>query len=544
MLRNLYALLMISAAFTACKQKQVADIILHNAKIYTVDSVLSIKQAIAMKEGKIIALGSDDEVLDAYASQNTIDLKQKPVYPGFIDAHSHFYGLGLSRQIIDLVATKSWDEVLERTVDFHKKNKPTFLLGRGWDQNDWERIDMPNNSKIDSIFPDLPVVLRRIDGHAAVANSKALQMAGITSKTKMAGGIVVLNNNKLTGLLIDNAAEMVMKSIPKTTDIDIEKALLDAQQVCIENGLTSLTDAGLQQNEWQILKKLIEENKIKVRVDAWLSVSKFNCNYIATTPPLQSDYLSISTLKVYADGAMGSRGACMTSPYADDIHNSGMMFLSPDSLKHMATLCLKNGYQLAVHCIGDSAVHTTLTTMGQVLQRPNDKRWRIEHAQVVQKSDYSLFKQFSIIPSVQPTHATSDMYWADERLGHERLQLAYSYQSLLKIHDWLPLGTDFPIEKVSPLLTFFAAIHRRDSNNEPALGFMIEEALSREEALKGITIWAAKAAFNEANRGSLELGKWADMVVLSDDIMTLPAPDIPKVAILKTVVAGKIVYSQ
>jgi len=527
----------------SCTEKKKADTLLYNATFYTADDRNTIVRAIAIKESKIVGLGLRNELISQYNFTEEYDLKNSYVYPGFNDAHCHFYGLGLSMQIANLMNTRSWDAVLDSTITFHEINHKDYILGRGWDQNDWDNKAMPDNTLLDSIFPDIPVVLRRIDGHAAVANSKALAIAEITPSTNIDGGIVHLKNGKCTGLLIDNAAEAVMKAIPSSEAKEIKEALLMAQEVCLRNGLTSVSDAGLTENVVAIIHELQNKGELKIRIDAWLSADKSNYNYIINTPALRTPMFNLATVKLYADGAMGSRGACLLHPYSDDIHNRGLMLYHIDSIQSWLQLCYDHNYQAAVHCIGDSANRVVLQLYKNILQQKNDRRWRIEHTQLIAPSDIDIFGMYNIIPSVQPTHATSDMYWVDERLGYDRLSFAYAYNSLLQQNNWMPLGTDFPVEQVSPILTYYAAITRTDKEGFPAGGFQIQNALSKEAALKGMTTWAAQASFDEDIKGKIQIGMYADFTVLDKDIMTIDRTEILNTKVLATIINGKFVYN-
>jgi predicted amidohydrolase YtcJ len=523
-----------------------ADLIVTNAKIYTVDSSFSMAEAMAVKDGKILAIGSEDEIMNAYDSPLISDLSGLPVYPGFIDAHCHFYSYGLSLlKRADLVGTESFEDVLE-VISGHQKKFPSayWIEGRGWDQNDWEVKEFPTREKLDELFPENPVILTRIDGHAALVNSKALEIAGITSKTKIAGGDVILKNGQPTGVLIDNAIELVTDLIPDPDPDQIAEALLTAQKNCFAVGLTGVHDAGLEKNVIDVIETLDNSNDLRMRIYAMLSPTGENFEYYVAKGPTKTDRLNIRSIKLYADGALGSRGAKLLADYSDDPGNSGLILRTPDSIRDILKTAYAQGFQINTHAIGDSANRMMLTLYGEVLKGKNDKRWRIEHVQIIAPEDFDLFGKYSIIPSAQPTHATSDMYWADERLGPERIKGAYAYKQLLDQSGWIPLGTDFPIENINPLYTFYAAVVRKDLKGWPEGGFQVENALSREEALKGMTFWAAKAAFEENEKGSLEAGKMADFVVLDKDIMEISGNEIPNVKVLKTFIGGQEVFGR
>lgn len=529
----------------SCQTKQEVEIIISNAKIYTVDQDFSMAEAMAIKDGKVVAIGDQETILSAYHAHENIDLGNRTVYPGFIDAHSHFvgYGVGLVSRA-DLVGTKDFDEVLERLVEYEKQFSSEWINARGWDQNDWEIKEYPTKEKLDELWPTKPVYLTRIDGHAAIVNSAALKIAGIDGTTKIDGGEIILENGEPTGVLIDNAMDVVRAHIPGIGEDLKRKAILMAEKNCFEKGLTSVCDAGLDYNTIQLLDKMQQDQEVKMRVYAMLSATEDNIVKLLPKGPYKTDRLNVRSVKLYADGALGSRGACLIHDYHDKPNWKGMM-LSPQA--YYDSLCLlayENNFQVNTHAIGDSANRVMLQTYAKYLKGDNDKRWRIEHAQVVHPSDFHMFKDYDIVPSVQPTHATSDMYWADERLGLERLKSAYAYETLRKQNNWIPLGTDFPIEKIDPLLTFYAAVIRKDTEDYPNDGFQMENALSRENALRGMTIWAAKAAFEEQEKGSLEKGKFADFIVLDQDILKVDEKDILNTKVHMTYVNGELVYKR
>lgn len=540
---KLYLFFLLILVIQSCKSTKQVDLIVKNAKVYTVDQDFSQAESFAVKDGKFIAIGTNNEIQSKYEASQTLDLKGQFVYPGFIDAHAHFFGYGQGIQSeAQLYETTSEQAILTILESFQKERHNDWILGRGWDQNDWESLAFPDKAGLDKLFPNTPVYLTRIDGHAAWVNSKAMELAGINSKTKVDGGDVLLNNGEPSGILIDNAMNLVRSLIPSPTKKDEIKALKAAEKNCFAVGLTGATDAGLSLHLVKLIDSLQNENALKIRINAMLNPSKENFDYFLPNGPYITDKLSVRTIKIYADGALGSRGACMIEPYTDRPENYGLMVETEDYYKQICALAYEHNYQVATHCIGDSANRVMLRIYSESLKEKNDRRWRIEHAQIIAPEDFDLFEQYSIVASVQPTHATSDMYWADERVGEERLKGGYAYKELLKQLDWIPLGTDFPIEKIDPLLTFYAASIRKDLNNYPASGFQMENVLTREETLKGMTIWAAKIAFEEEVKGSIEKGKFADFVVLNQDIMECKGEDIPKSIINYTVVGGEVVY--
>jgi predicted amidohydrolase YtcJ len=540
------ALIAAIVQLTACSSMTESDLIIKNAKIYTVDQQFSIAQAMAVKDGKILATGSNDDILGKYNAPRVYDLDDKPVYPGLIDAHCHFlgYGTGLLKRA-DLTGTDSFDEVLE-IMKAHREKFPSafWMEGRGWDQNDWPVKQFPTKEKLDALFPENPVILTRIDGHAALVNSKALELAGIDGKTRVSGGEVILQNGEPTGVLIDNAIERVTAVIPEPDAKQLTEALQAAQANCFAVGLTGVHDAGLGTREIKVIDSLQKNGELTMRMNVMLTPSEENFETFVKNGPYKTSQLHIRSIKLYADGALGSRGARMIADYSDDPGNSGLILRTPDSIRDVCRTALIQGYQICTHAIGDSANRLMLNIYGEFLKEKNDLRWRIEHAQIVAPEDFALFNKYSIVPSIQPTHATSDMYWAIDRVGEERIRGAYAYKDLLEQNGWIPLGTDFPIESINPVHTFYAAVVRKDLKGWPEKGFQTGNALTREEALKGMTIWAAKSAFEENEKGSLEPGKMADFVVMDQDMMEIPGDKIPGVKVVKTFLNGEEVYSR
>jgi hypothetical protein len=535
----------IALLFLSCRNSQPVDLILHNALIYTVDSAFSTSRAMAVTNGKIVALGSDEFIAKNYQAKENIDAAGKAVYPGFIDAHAHFVGYGQSLFTADLYDSKSFEEVLQRLKKFaaeHPDEK--WILGRGWDQNKWPGKSFPTNEKLNALFPDKPVYITRVDGHAAIVNQKAFELAGVKAGQTISGGELETKNRKLTGVLIDNAKELVSSFIPQLSKDDYAKRLLTAEKNCFAVGLTTVTDCGLSYKDVEAIDTLQKTGQLKMRLYVMLSDDKENFDHYLPRGPYKTDKLFVHGFKFYADGALGSRGACLLQPYNDKKDWKGFLLSSIAHFDSMAVILANTQFQMCTHAIGDSGNRVILNVYTKVLQGKNDKRWRIEHAQVIDPKDFDLFGNSSIIPSVQPTHATSDMYWAGERLGSERLKGAYAYKQLLQQNGWLPLGTDFPVEDISPFKTFLAAVARKDAKGFPANGFQIENALSRIETIRGMTIWAAKADFLEQELGSLEKGKKADFIILDNDLMKVPENEILNTKVIATYSGGKKVYGK
>ncbi len=525
-----------------CQSPEKADLILHNAVVYTVDDSFSKTEALAIKAGKIIGLGASDEILEAYTAPEIIDIEGKYIYPGFIDAHCHFFGYGQFLSQVDLTGTTSFAAVVDRTVKHANANAGDWIVGRGWDQNDWAIKNFPGKDTLDQLFPDRAVFLKRIDGHAALANQKALDAAGITAQTTVDGGMIEVKEGRLTGILIDNAVDLVKNVIPAPGEQEIRTALLAAQKDCFAVGLTTVDDAGLDKQVIDMMDQLHNQGKLKMRIYAMLNPTEENYQHYYTSGPYKSDRLNVRSFKVYADGALGSRGARLKQPYHDQPGHHGFLINDSAFFMEHTSVMYEKGFQVNTHCIGDAANRMVLDIYGQVLGGDRGKRWRIEHAQVVDPVDLEKFGRFGILPSVQPTHATSDMYWAGERLGNERIPHAYAYQQLLEQNQMIAHGSDFPVEHINPLFGFYAAIARKDHKGYPEKGFQPENSLSREQALKAMTIWAAYANFEEPEKGSLEPGKLADLVVLEQDIMHIPEDSIITTEVRMTVVDGEIVY--
>jgi predicted amidohydrolase YtcJ len=531
--------------FASCNNKEQVDMVILAAKVYTADSQFNEYEAIAIKEGKIVAVGDKSSIANKYSSDSTIDASGSFVYPGFIDAHCHFSGYALSSYRLDLVGTKSYEEVLAKLVEYDKTNTLDWIYGRGWDQNDWEIKEFPDKATLDSLFPDKAVILKRVDGHAVLCNQKALDMAGITLNTVIHGGIIEKKNGKLTGILIDNAAEPVENIIPALPPLaEATKYLQAAEKECFSLGLTGVVDCGVKADVITVLKQLYEQHKLSIGNSILLAQDESTLDTYAAKGFYKKEQFQINGIKLYADGALGSRGACLLEPYTDMPGHLGMLLSDISKMREIAALAKAHNLQLCTHAIGDSANRAILRLYSEFLPENNDLRWRIEHAQVVDYQDYAWFSKYKIIPSVQPTHAISDMPWAGDRLGGERLPTAYAYKKLLGQNGWIALGTDFPVEAINPLATFYAAVARKDKDGHPENGFLPENKLSRKEALMGMTAWAAKSVFWEKEKGSLEPGKDADIIILDKDIMKIPEKELPNVNIIFTIVKGKAVYKK
>lgn len=531
-----------SAALVACSSNKV-DTIVHHAKIYTVDSAFTVVEAMAIKDGKIVATGTNDIITGKYQADSVVDAKGAAVYPGFIDAHAHFLGYASSLFQVELYNTSTWEETVDRIVAFAKAHPEIkFIQGRGWDQNKWPGKKFPTNELLNKYFPTTPVVIQRVDGHASIANAAALELAGVKPGDKVVGGEIETINGKLTGVMIDNGDAAVYAKIPAPTKEEWANWLKTAEKNCFAQGLTTITDCGLSHQDVDLLDGLHKSNQLNMRLYVMLSDNADNYNVYLKKGPYKTDKLFVNGFKVYADGALGSRGACLLKHYSDKPGWGGFLLRNKSHYDSLANVLSKTDFQMCTHAIGDSANREILNIYNKYLQPGNDKRWRIEHAQIVSPEDFQLFGKVNVVPSVQPTHGTSDMYWAESRLGKERMKGAYAFKDLLKQNGWIPLGTDFPVEDISTFKTFLAAVVRKDAAGYPAEGFQMENALTREETIKGMTIWAAKAGFLDKEVGSLETGKKADFIILDKDLMSVAEQDILKTKVTATYLGGKRVH--
>lgn len=539
---SLFSLLILG--LSACQSNQQADLLVYNAKVYTVDSSFTIATAFAIKDGLFVGVDSKENLKKAFDFRESLDAQGQIIYPGLIDAHCHFYGMGTTLQKADLTGTNSFDEVVDKMIAFQEKNTFPYLTGRGWDQEDWEVKEYPNNKKISELWPDIPVVVRRIDGHAALANDYALSLAGFTADTKIEGGSLLHVKGKLTGILIDNAVDTILHKVIPKPDLGFNiKSLKDAEKITLSYGLTTMSDAGLDVEIIDLIDSLQSLGELQSRIYAMVSARPENINTIEKRGAWFKDKLQVNSFKFYLDGSLGSRGACLLHAYDDKPEWSGFLLNSEADFRATAKRLAAMDFQLNTHCIGDSANRIATEVYTENTQG-TDLRWRIEHAQVVNEADFEAFKNPNILPSVQPTHATSDMYWAEKRLGPERIKGAYAYKRLLEANGSIALGTDFPVEQVSPFLTFYAAVGRQDLDGFPENGFEMDNALSREEALRGMTIWAAYANKQEHLVGSIEIGKKADFILTDTDWMEAPLPDIPNTKVKEVYIGGEQVFEK
>jgi len=515
--------------------------------------------AMAISDGRIVDVGNE-EILKKYSGEIELKLTGKFIYPGLIDAHSHFYGLGESMVTVDLRGIESEEDMNSKVREFYSVETPssstkksTSVQGRGWDQNLWESKKFPTNVELNKMFPDIPVCLKRIDGHAALVNQKALDMAGIDENSKISGGEFIKENGKLTGVLIDNAVDLVTAKLPEPTKEEKKHAILKAEKECLKYGLTTVCDAGIDKVLIDLYDEMHKSGELQIRIYAMANPTQPTLNWLLENGPFKTDRLHVTSVKYYMDGAMGSRGACLLEDYSDQPGHRGFLLNSIDSLRGLAKILKENNLQLNVHCIGDSTNRVTLKIMAEVLGDDSTSRWRIEHMQLISELDLKYLEQLKIIPSMQPTHASSDFPWVLERIGNDRFRLAYAFKTCLLRSGTIALGTDFPVEEINPFKTYFAAITERgfleDSEDlaygnvkvQTAKKKVKPEHLTPYETLRGMTIWAAYAQFEENEKGSLEKNKFADFIVMDQDIFTSTKEDLDKLIPFYVYINGKLV---
>lgn len=553
MRRFLLTLCALTLTRTANAQRPVADLIVHNARIYTVDQNKPFVDAMVVKDGRIVFTGPAGPAM-AWKGDATrvIDLGGQTVVPGMIDSHAHLGGLGTALRVVDLVGTTSYDEIVAK-VAARARDLPsgTWITGRGWDQNDWADTRFPTHEALSRAVPNHPVYLVRVDGHAALVNAAAMKAANVTAATPdTRGGKLERNpDGSPTGVLIDDAMATVGSKIPNASDDELRTAARAAIAEVNKWGLTSVHDAGVGRREVAVYEELARSGDYPLRHYIMIQPDDSSLATFFRRGPqrgLHGGRLWISAIKAYADGALGSRGAALLEPYADDPKATGLVRVAPERLADVATRALRNGFQLNTHAIGDRANRMVLDAYEKALAAvpTAEHRFRIEHAQIIHADDIPRFAHLGVIPAMQTSHQTSDMYWAGNRLGQGRLLGAYAWRSLLNTGIVIPNGSDFPVEMVNPLISFHAAFSRQDAKNWPVGGWLPQEAMTREEALKSMTIWAAWAGFMEKDVGSLEAGKYADFVVLDQDIMQVPAELVLRTRVLSTWIGGKPVYER
>jgi predicted amidohydrolase YtcJ len=528
-----------------------ADLVLVNAHVYTVDDSRPHASAFAVRNGLVVFVGSDREARYLAGPRTRIvDAGGKTVIPGMVDAHAHLLGLGTSLRNVQLAGSKTYEEVIAKVVERAKTAKPgEWILGRGWDQNLWPDKKFPTQEALTRAVPDHPVVLTRIDGHAVLANEMALKAARVTASTRdpEGGRIERTSDNSPAGVFVDNAMSLVRRAIPDETRAETRDEILAAIAEANKWGLIGIHDAGASQRTIDIYEQLAREGRYNLRNYVMVSGDSADVRHYFAVGPRSALYggkIWVRSIKLYADGALGSRGAALLAPYSDDHANSGLLVTPPSEIQRIATAALRRGFQVGVHAIGDRANRVVLDAYDAALKAVprSDHRFRVEHAQVVSLQDIPRFAQMGVIPSMQASHQTSDMRWAETRVGPERIKGAYAWRSLLNTGVVIPNGSDFPVEEVNPLISFHSAVSRQDASGWPPGGWYPDQIMTREEALRAMTIWPAYAGFQEKTMGSISPGKYADFVILDRDIMTVPASDILKTKVMSTWIGGKSVY--
>ncbi|MGQ0553672.1 MAG: amidohydrolase [Planctomycetota bacterium] len=552
---------LILALLTACASAPAttlrpADLLLRGGRVHTLDAAQPTAQAVAVRAGEIVFVGSDAEALPWIGTQTEIvELAGRTLLPGFADAHLHLSGHGRALRELDLTGTRSWAEVVAR-VQTHAARRPeaAWILGRGWDQNDWDVAEFPDHAELSAALPDRPVALTRIDGHALLVNAAALRAAGLDGETADPPGGRILRraDGRPSGVLIDRAMELVTARLPAQEPAELRAEILAAVADLQQRGITAVHDAGLGLAELAVLEALARAGELGLRVHAMLSAEVLLAGPTPAGLPSKDltghGVLAVRAVKAYADGALGSRGAALLAPYADEPQQAGLLLMPADELRALAERCLREGFQLCVHAIGDRGNRLALDAIAAALaavpaaQRTGEHRFRIEHAQVVAPEEFPRFAKLGVIASVQPQHQTSDMPWAEARLGPQRVRGAYAWRRLLEAGAALCGGSDAPVERPAPLTAFQAAITRSDEAGQPAGGWYPDQALTRNEALALLTRWPAFAAFEEHRLGSIAVGLRADLVVLAEDPLQVEAARLPEITVALTIFDGRIVH--
>jgi len=499
----------------SCMKGKSVDMIVHNAKIHTMDDQNTIAEAMAIKDGKIVEIGPERQIMNKYSADEYLDAEKKDVFPGLTDAHGHMMSYARQLLSVDLVGSKSFNELIIRVEKYSQRHSGNFVVGRGWDQSLWGTSDLPTNERLNELYPTIPVILYRIDGHAALVNQKALDLAGISITTEVIGGKITVKDGRCTGLILDNAIELVAKQFPDFDKKELVASLKTVQQELLQYGITGVHEAGVSQKDYQLINQLVDQEKLHLDLYVMLHATEENIAFARKHGRIKNKNLIVRSFKVMGDGALGSHGALLKSPYSDETETHGLLTTSAAEMERIAYIAESIGYQVNIHAIGDSTNRLVLELLKGIRERNADHRWRIEHAQVIDPNDFQLFAETGAFPSVQPTHAVTDQRWAADRLGNERLKGAYAYRSLLEQSGMLALGTDFPVELTNPYLTIQAAVNRTNAEGDPIGGFLPSEALTLEQCLRGMTIWPAFASFQESRIGSLEKGKEATFVILA-----------------------------
>ncbi|TFW28860.1 amidohydrolase [Massilia arenosa] len=550
-LAPLFALTATAAAIASAHASTVID----NANGYTLNANNEIVQfsSLAIDDnGRIIAVGKAADVAAKAPGAKHVDMQGRTLIPGLIDAHGHVFGLGEMLTDLDLTTTTSLPNALQAIGNYSKANAQNpWLIGRGWNQEIWKLGRFPTAQELDGVVSDRPVWLKRVDGHAGWANTKTLQLAGIDDKTPdpVGGKIMRDANGHATGVLVDAAQELVERKLPQPTEAQARQILDKALAEMARVGLTSVHDAGIGVGQDRLYRDYADHGKLTARVYGMISGTERDFDELAVKGPLNTyanDMYALRAVKLYADGALGSRGAALIKPYSDEPHTHGLLFRTDAQIRAAMEKAMKKGYQVNVHAIGDAGNKQILDGFAKLMPKwhTDGLRNRIEHSQIVQPQDIPRFKTLGIIPSMQPTHATSDMNMAETRVGHERIKGAYAWRSFLHQGSKIACGSDFPVESPNPFYGLHAAVTREDHENKPVAGWYPNQAMSLKEAFRCFTLNGAYAAHQEKVLGSLEPGKWADFIVIDRDLFTMPTYDIYKTQVLQTWVAGRQVYAK
>jgi predicted amidohydrolase YtcJ len=529
---------------------QCADVLLVHGNIHTVDENLPHAAALALRGHRILAVGEDAAIRDQHLCPGVttvVDLEGHTVLPGLIDAHAHLHNLGLFLRRLNLLGTRSFEEVVQRTREKVSRTPAgEWIHGRGWDQNDWAATEFPDRAALDALSSEHPILLGRVDGHAVLANHIALRAAGIdaTTPNPSGGEIIRDSSGRATGVLIDNATALVESAVPKPSQQEKRDSIRLAVDHCLALGLTGVHDAGIDYDDWDVYRQMVDDGELGLRVYAMLGDDEWAVDdWFRREPELaRGDRFTLRTMKVYMDGALGSRGAALLESYSDRKEHRGLLVTSEENVEAITRRAVEGGFQMAVHAIGDRGNRIALDVYQRALEDapPGDYRLRVEHVQILSPDDQDRFASLGVIPSMQPTHCTSDMPWVPDRLGAERSRGGYVWRSLLRSGvKHLALGSDFPVESANPFLGIYAAVTRQRLDGTPEDGWNPQEALTRQEALGGFTLDAAYAAFQEADLGSLTAGKFADFIVLDRDPLAVPAAEIPATVVLETWVGGE-----
>ena len=561
-------LLLSLLSFSSCMKGESVDTVIHNAQIHVMDDKGTVQDAVAIRDGIIVEVGPERQILNKYSADEYIDAQKKDVYPGFTDAHAHILSYARQKISVDLVGCKSYDEMLVRIEKYQSKHNRKFIIGRGWDQSLWKNGEMPTNDRLNELFPDIPVCLFRIDGHALLANEYLMKKSDVVNKvandpelssggyfihidpvttvyTKEeqkkigVGGATMIGG--LSGVMVDNAMNPILDILPDFPESELKQAILEIQDELYSYGITGVHEAGMQQHEVQLFKKLMDKDELQLNIYGMLMPTPENIAFAKQEGIYEYKSMLIRSFKVYGDGALGSRGAFLKEAYSDKHDHHGYLCTSMERMKEIADMCTELGYQMNTHAIGDSTNRVMLELYQGINEINPDHRWRIEHAQIVDPADFELFAKAGVFPSVQPTHAVSDQRWAESRIGEHRMKGAYAYKSPLEQFGMVAIGTDFPVELTDPFLTIHAAVNRKNSDNFPGAGFLAEERISLDECLKGMTIWSAMASFQENQLGTIEKGKDATLVIFESPVKANES-FTPNFA-YTTFIKGKKVYS-